>query len=113
MLAAIVPYHAPCRTECQRADADRGERAQEEVGGGVGQSEAGAEGHIRREAHRALRQEREKRAGDDQAGNLSDAAQPRAPLTRIVTSAWLPWTAAMRVYAFASFEWQPHCVLVS
>ena len=111
MFLTKVFHHAPHDTECQRADAERGERAHQKVGGRVGQCEAGAEGHIRREAHGALRHEREKHAREDQADNLSDTSQPRALLMRIVTGAWLRLTAVRRVHAFASPDWQPQITL--
>ena len=96
---AEVSHHAPHHTECQRADAERGERAQEKVGGRVGQCEAGAEGHIGRETHGALRKKRQNRAGEEPPGNLPGAAQPGlaerrhqrvAPLTAVSEFMLLP-----------------------
>ena len=112
MFLAKVFHHAPRRAECERADAERGDRPQESIGGSRRHCEAGAEGHIGREAHGALRKQCERCAGQQPAGSLPGAAQPCAPLMHTVTS-WLPLTAAMRAHAFASFGWQPHFAPVS
>jgi hypothetical protein len=92
LFVLTAAYHAPDDAQCQRADAERGERAHEDVRRRTRHREPGAKSHIGREAERALRQEREQGAGQYPPDNSSDATPPG--FTRIVTGARLSLAGA-------------------